>query len=188
MRRFLNALYLTSGYLAALQLVGICAIVVVQVIFNLIDRLASSFLGAAIGLIVPSYADFAGFFLAGSSFLALAYALRMGAHIRVSLVIHRLPPWAQRWVDVWCTGVAAGFCAFFTYFFARLVLESWNFNDLSPGIVPVPLWMPQSAMLLGAVILTIALIDDFVQAAQGRPPSYSGSAEQLLAQSEPPEH
>ena len=42
------------------------------------------------GYIVPSTDDLSGFFLAASSFLGLAYTLKKGGHIRVSLVIQRL--------------------------------------------------------------------------------------------------
>ena len=51
---------------------------------NLIDRISSLLTGQAIGLTIPSYADFTGFFLAASSFFALAHTHREGGHIRVS--------------------------------------------------------------------------------------------------------
>jgi len=42
------------------------------------------------------------------------------------------------------------------------VYESFIYNDLSSGMIAVPLWIPQSAMFLGLVILSISLIDDFI--------------------------
>ena len=91
LRRALDALYRLSGALAALFLVAICAIVLLQVGANCIDKIAEWTTGAPIGLVVPSYAEFAGFFLAASSFLALAWTLRHGGHIRVSLFVR--PRW-----------------------------------------------------------------------------------------------
>ncbi|MEI8632394.1 TRAP transporter small permease subunit [Vibrio sp. PP-XX7] len=41
--------------------------------------------GRWFGVIIPSSDDFAGFLLAASSFLGLAYTFRAGGHIRVSL-------------------------------------------------------------------------------------------------------
>ncbi len=63
--------------------------------------------------------------------------------------------------------------------------ESLKFNDLSAGMIAVPIWIPQSAMFAGLVILTIALIDEFVDVLKGNAPSYTGKGENLL-QGAPP--
>ena len=76
MRRLLDLIYRASGAVAALFLVAICVVVLLQVGANLIDALIKLFGGEPLGLVIPSYAEFAGFFLAGSSFFALAYTLR----------------------------------------------------------------------------------------------------------------
>ncbi|NNK14741.1 MAG: TRAP transporter small permease, partial [Desulfofustis sp.] len=91
MRKFLDSLYLASGWAAAFFIAAICSLVVAQVCLNLIDRISGLITGTAIGLTIPSYADFTGFFLAAASFLALAHTLRQGAHIRVTLLISHLP-------------------------------------------------------------------------------------------------
>ena len=62
MRSILNGLYKVSLNAAAGFIVAICAVVMAQVFLNLIDRLSSVFFGGAIGLTIPSYADFTGFF------------------------------------------------------------------------------------------------------------------------------
>ena len=78
--------------LAATFIAAICLLVFAQVLLNLVDRIAKMTTGAAIGLAIPSYADFTGFFLAASSFLALAYTLREGrAYPRVIIHPERWP-------------------------------------------------------------------------------------------------
>ena len=185
MRRALDLLYRVSGALAALFLVAICAIVLGQVGANLIDKIASLVTSRAIGLVIPSYAEFAGFFLASASFFALAYTLRAGGHIRVSLVIQHLGKKPRRGIELWCIAVAAALTTYFTVFMFLLVLESLEFGDVSPGMVPVPLWLPQSMMNLGLLVLTIALIDEFVCVLTGRAPSYEGTEDALLRESDP---
>jgi TRAP-type C4-dicarboxylate transport system permease small subunit len=39
---------------------------------------------------------------------------------------------------------------------------SYQLNDLSQGIVPLPLWIPQSAMGIGCTLLFIAMVDRLV--------------------------
>lgn len=175
MRRTLDWLYRASGALGAAFLVAICGIVLAQVGANVIDALAAWTTGGPIGLVIPSYADFAGFFLAASSFLALPYAMRHGSHIRVSLLIQGLGPSVRRWVEVWCCAVAAAMAGFSAFYMGSLAEESWRFGDVSPGLVAVPLWLPQAGMTLGLAILAIALIDDLVASLRGSAPSYQAA-------------
>lgn len=161
-RRLLDRIYRTSGALAAVFLVAIFVVVLIQVGANLINALSAAALRRSIGLSLPSYADFAGYSLAASTFLALAHTLRAGAHIRVSLVIDNVSGWRRRLVELWCAGCGTAVAGYFAYFTILMVADSFAFGDVSPGMVPIPLWLPQSAMALGLVILTIALADEFV--------------------------
>jgi len=172
MRKALDLVYRGSGILAATFLAAICLIVLAQVVANIIDAVAGWLTGSPIGLVIPSYAEFAGFFLAASSFLALAYALRAGAHIRVNLLIRHFSTGPRRGAELWCTGAGAVMAGYFAWYTVLLTAESLQYNDLSPGMIPVPLWIPQTAMAAGLIVLTIALVDSFVEVLRGRTPSY----------------
>jgi len=180
MRYLLDTLYKSSCWLAAASIGAICLLVVSQVMLNIVDRLSSVFLGSAIGLTIPSYSDFTGFLLAAASFLSLAHTLREGSHIRVVLVLGRLPEKVQRVAEVWCVGFAFSIAAYFTWFTAKLTLESYSYHDLSSGMIAVPIWIPQSFMLVGLVILSIALLDELITVVRGRDPSYMEKGENLL--------
>lgn len=176
MRSFLDRLYRFSGFLAAGLVVAICGVVVVQVAFNLIDKIATLAGAKAMGLVLPSYAEFAGYFLVGATFLALTDTLRHGGHIRVSLVTQKLNDRWRRAAEIWAYAAGAAMSAFFAYWAFVLVFQSWAFNDLSPGIVAVPIWIPQLPMALGLASLTICLVDQLVctlaePAASGQPSS-----------------
>lgn len=98
MRRVLDTLYRAAGGLAALFILAIVVLVFAQVGLNLADKITVGLTGKGLGVTIPSYADFTGFFLAAASFLALAYTLRAGGHIRVSLVTQALgSAAATRW-------------------------------------------------------------------------------------------
>ena len=181
MRRTLDRLYLWSGYTGAGFIAAICALVFAQVILNAIDRITKIFTGSAIGLTIPSYSDFTGFFLAAASFFALAYALREGAHIRVTLVIQHTSGKVRSAIEFLCVSLALAVSAYFCWFAALLTLEAFTYNDLSPGIIAVPIWIPQSSMVVGLAILSIALADDLVTLMRGQSPSYFDKGENLLA-------
>ncbi len=172
MRRVLDSLYRLSGAVAALFLLAICGTVLLQVGANMIDSTATLITGKPIGLVVPSYSEFTGYFLVASSFLALANALRSGSHIRVSLMIRGLPKGPRRLVELWCTAAGAVLSAYFAWFAIDMVMDSYRFNDVSPGIVAVPIWIPQSSMAVGLVIFVIALADEFAILLRGGTPGY----------------
>jgi TRAP-type C4-dicarboxylate transport system permease small subunit len=170
MRSFLDALYRWSLYLSALCLAAIAAMVGVQLAGRLIDG-ALHILGLpALGLVVLSLVEICGYLLAAASFLALAPTLKAGAHIRVTMVLSALSEPARRYVEVWAFGASAVASAYLTYHLANFARVSFLFNEVSSGVVRVPLGYPQAAMALGALILTIALIDEtWTVIARGRP-------------------
>ncbi len=184
MRKSLNRLYRLSGYLAAFFIFAICLVVIGQVALNLIDQLAGLLTGSAIGLTIPSYSDFTGFFLAAASFLALAYTLREGGHIRVTLFLLALPAGLRRAFEIWAVGLAAAATIYLSFYAIRLTHESFTYGDLSSGIVPVPIWIPQTSMTVGLIILSIALVDELFGLLTGKSPTYEGKGENLLAEAE----
>lgn len=163
MRKALDTLYTACGVAAALFLTAIFAIVLAQVFANSLDWVVARFSGTPIGLVVPSYAEIAGFFLAASSFLGLPYALRHGSHIRVTLVLMHLPLGLRKAFAVGVCFAGAAVSLYLAWYALQLVLESHEFGDLSPGLVAVPLWIPQIPIAIGACVLGIALIDSAVR-------------------------
>jgi TRAP-type C4-dicarboxylate transport system permease small subunit len=172
MRKSLDALYHGSGVLAGVFLVAIGIVVMLQVGANAVDAAIRMLTGEARGLLIPSYTDFTGFFLAASSFLALAYTLRSGGHIRVAMALHRATPRVRRAIEIWCAGCGLLLTGYATWFALLLVLESYQFGDMSTGMISVPLWIPQLAMLAGLAVLTVAFLDQFVTVARGGLPAY----------------
>jgi len=173
-RRALDGLYLSCGRLAACFLVAICALVTAQVLGNALDRLLLWTTGRQIGIAIPAYADFAGFFLSASTFLGLAYTLTHGEHIRVRLLLGRLPAAWQRAAELWCSGAAAVVSGIATAYTVVLAAESVEFGDTLPGMVAVPLAIPQAVMAFGLLVLTVAFADAFCALCRGGRPHYEG--------------
>ncbi len=56
---------------------------------------------------------------------------------------------------------------------------SFRFNEVSPGIIRVPLVYPQAAMAIGALVLTVALIDELVIVARGGRPTFRAAEDAI---------
>jgi len=168
MRRFLDGLYWAGGLLGCVFMVGIATMITAQIV------------GRIAGFQVPSADDISGYFMGASTFFALAYALRRGGHIRVELLLQRLGDRARRVFEVWCLGAASLLSGYAAWWCTFLTWESYELGDVSPGIVAIPLWLPQLSMCAGLILLTIAFIDDLVRVIAGGSASYRTAASTLL--------
>lgn len=165
MRNFLDRLYAISGAISAGLIALICILVTSQVVLNLVAKIG----GASISYTIPSYADFAGYFLAASSFLALAYTFMRGGHIRVTLLFNALGDGVTRlFAEIFSLIVCTATMIFATYYMALLVEQSYRFGDKSTGIISIPIWLPQLSVLIGLAIFSIALIDVLLQTIRAR--------------------
>ena len=160
----MDRLFSICGALAAFFLAGICVLVLAQVV------------GRLMGIAIPSADEFAGYCLSASSFLALGYALRSNSHIRVTLILDRLPDHRRRLVEGACVLGGLALSLYITVNTAEMVYYSLAFGDLTQGLVPVPLWIPQSGMMLGVTVLTLAFAADAVRVLRGLDPTYLVSA------------
>jgi len=150
MRKALDLLYNAAGYLAAFFMVGILLMVLASVV------------GRIVGFNLRGSDAYAGYCMAAASFLALAHTLKRGEHIRVTLFLDRFGGRLRRPLELWSHAAGTFFCAALAWFSVRLVLQSHEFNDISQGNDATPLWIPQIGMAVGAVVLLVAMLDDFV--------------------------
>lgn len=150
LRKFLDFLYTAAGVLAGLCLIAILFLIVIQM------------LARWTGEVFPGAPDYAGYAMAAASFLAFANALNKGSHIRVSIVLNALGRRARWFLEIWCFAIATAVAWYVSYFTYRMLGFAIKFNDVSQGQDATPLWIPQSAMLIGMIILAIALTDNLI--------------------------
>lgn len=166
-RRALDHLYLWSGYAAAFFLAAIAATIVAQIV------------GRFFGVAIDS-TESAGFSMAASTFLGLAHTFKQGSHIRVTLLIGLAKGRLRQAIELWAVGFAAAGMGYLSYWAADLVYYSWVFHEISPGLLAVPFWIPRLAMAVGAAILTIAMVDEFVRVLLGAVPAYEANVESVF--------
>lgn len=177
--RILDRLYLASGVIAAVFMVIILVIIILQ----MIARWSSiSFQGST---------EFAGYAMAATSFFAFAYALNRGSHIRVSILLN-INRFTRKWVDAYAMLIAAVTATYFARYAVKTNFISEMLNDRTQGQdqvpewllafvsmfgtwptgwgelwatagsewVYTPVWLPQLPMSLGTILLAIALWDN----------------------------
>ena len=53
-----------------------------------------------------------------------------------------------------------------------MTYDLFRFNDMTQGVLAVPLWIPQLGYSGGLVILLIAFVDELIHVARGGEPRY----------------
>ena len=156
MRRLLNGLYDTAAWLAALCMIGVLAMVLLSIVSR------------QLGFHVAGTDAYAGYAMAAAGFLALAHTLKRNEHIRVTLILGRLKGKARHALEIWAHTAGVLLAGLFAFYSVRLAWVSRTINDISTSNDATPLWIPQLAMAVGAVVLLIALVDDWVLELRGQ--------------------
>lgn len=156
MRKALNALYDGAGFLAALFMIGCLTMVMMSIG------------GRLLGFHLRGTDAYAGYCMAAAGFLALAHTLKRGEHIRVTLLVERMGAKGKRAMAIIAHAIALFFSGVFAYYTTRLVWVSREMNDISQANDATPLWIPQIGMAIGAAILFIAILDEFILVISGK--------------------
>ena len=128
--------------------------------------------GRPLGINLPAGDDFAAWCMAATAFLGLAHTFRHGEMIRVGLLIDLFGGKTRRAIEIACLIVGCGFIGYFAWHAAVMNYQTWLFNDMSTGVIVVPLWIPQLGYSGGLVILLIAFVDELIHVLRGNDPRY----------------
>ena len=148
----LDVIYRIGGAASGALLVLLCGLV----LYSILARLVGFYAGGA--------TDVAGYVMATSTFLALAYTFRTQGHIRVALLIQSFSGPNRRAIEVVCLGIMSAITCFVAYYLARLAHDSWSFGERSEGADAILIWIPQLPVAIGALLLAVSVTHTLVQA------------------------
>ena len=143
--KFLNSFYKFSGYLAAIFLILILGTIVLGITSRIF------------GFYIRGLSEYSGYCMAASTFFALAYTFGEGGHIRITLFIEKLNKKFRKIFEIWCLTVASIFSGYISFYFAKMLVISFKFKERSEGADEILIWIPQSPLALGSIILFICI-------------------------------
>lgn len=169
MRRFLDRLYLWSGYLSALFIVAICVAMVGQSILR------------ELGVRTGAVNDVVSWFCAAAAFFTMAHAFKHGDFVRVTLMLESASPANRRRLELVSLFIGSMATAYLAWSACLFTYESWEFNDMAQGMLPMPLWIPQLSFAFGAVLLWVAVVDELQLVMRGETPTFVRAVEERHA-------
>lgn len=110
-------------------------------------------------------AEYAGYLLAATVYLGLAWTFRNGGFIRVELLHGAIMGRAAAIVNFVIAGIATATLVIYTYYIFNFVVFTEASGATSIFITRTPLWIPMVVMPVGSVLLTWAMFSTMLRAA-----------------------
>ena len=148
--RNLNKLYKFSGYIAAIFLI----LVAVFILIGISSRI--------FGFYIRGLAEYSGYCMASASFFSLAYTFVEGGHIRITLFLEKLSGIKKKLIEIWCLGVASFFSGYLSFYFIKMLIISYKFQERSEGADEILIWIPQMSVAIGSTIFFISVFHQLI--------------------------
>ena len=156
---------LDKVYVAAAVLGAVCvALIAVLMVFQS--------LGREFGMNTGATNDIVSWLCAAAAFLTMAHAFKHGDFVRVTLVLEKVSAKTRRAMELVSLAIALVAVAYLAWWACRFTYQSYEFNELAQGLLPLPIWIPQMSFALGSVLLLVAVLDEFVIVVRGGVPTF----------------
>ena len=143
---YLKALYRLSGYAAAIFLVLVATFILTGIASRIF------------GCYIRGLAEYSGYCMAAASFFALAYTFVEGGHIRITLFLEKLSGFKKKIIETWCFFIASFFSGYLAFYFIKMLIISYKFQERSEGADEILIWIPQASVAIGSTIFFLSVI------------------------------
>jgi TRAP-type C4-dicarboxylate transport system permease small subunit len=111
---------------------------------------------------VPMSYEVGAFMLVFIVFMGLAYSQRQKAHIRVEILTLRMPPKGRAIMDLFAytLGILIYGAIFYETF--KWSYHSFEIGEYVAGLINIPKWPSQFAMVFGALLLSLQFLSDWI--------------------------
>ena len=150
--RNLNKLYKISGFIAAFFLI----LVAVFILIGISSRI--------FGFYIRGLAEYSGYCMAAASFFALAYTFVEGGHIRITLFLEKLSGFKKKLIEIWCLSMASFFSGYLAFYFIKMLIISYKFQERSEGADEILIWIPQTSVAIGSIIFSLSVFHHLILA------------------------
>ena len=114
------------------------------------------------GFYIRGLAEYSGYCMAASSFFALSYTFVNGGHIRITLFLEKISHSMKNILEIWCLTVASLFSGFLAFYFIKMLIISYKFQERSEGADEILIWIPQSCVAVGSFIFFICVLHQLI--------------------------
>ena len=156
LNNFLNKIYKFSGYIAAFFLILVATFILVGISSRIF------------GFYIRGLSEYSGYCMAASSFFALAYTFVEGGHIRITLFLEKISGNKKKYLENWCLIIASFFSGYLAFYFIKMLIISYKFQERSEGADEILIWIPQTSVAIGSSIFFICIFHKLILTNQNK--------------------
>jgi len=108
--------------------------------------------------------EFSAYMLVALSYLGLAYTWKQGGHVRISLLVSRLPSGISSWIRVIVLILIFIFMIELDRAGYKMIVYALKINLRSQTFFTFPLFWPQLTVFIGFILLTLLLFVEIARA------------------------
>ena len=146
----LRKLYNFSGFIAAFFLIFVAVFILIGISSRIF------------GFYIRGLTEYSGYCMAAASFFALAYTFIEGGHIRITLFLEKVSKTKKIFLEKWCLIIATYFSGYLAYYFIKMLIISYKFQERSEGADEILIWIPQTSVALGSTIFFICVAHQLI--------------------------
>ena len=150
LNNFLYKIYKFSGYIAAFFLILVAAFILIGISSRIF------------GFYIRGLAEYSGYCMAASSFFALAFTFVEGGHIRITLFLEKISGNKKKYLENWCLVIATFFSGYLAFYFIKMLIISYKFQERSEGADEILIWIPQTSVAIGSSIFFICIFHKLI--------------------------
>ena len=146
----LKKIYILSGFIAA----GFLILIALFILVGISSRI--------FGFYIRGLAEYSGYSMAAASFFALSYTFVEGGHIRITLFLEKVGKAKKNIMELWCLILGTFFSGYLAFYFIKMLIISYKFQERSEGADEILIWIPQSSVAIGSIIFFISVLHHFI--------------------------
>lgn len=102
--------------------------------------------------------ELSSWLLVGIAFMGLAYTLKTGGHVRVTLVSSRLAPRGQNLLEIVLCGIGLAFTTYLATYIFRGMLSTYTMNVRGLSVLEPPIYVIWVAAFIGLCFFSLQFV------------------------------
>jgi len=149
------------------QVVGVSAQLGGWLLSILMLSLIVDFVSRGIFMPVPGVGEVSVFVMVACVYLGIAYCEQLKGHVKVELIISRLPPRLRGMINLFNYFMILLMVAVVSYAACQSALYSYHTKEAVAGHIPLPVYPVKFAIVIGVVLYWVQLLLNTVEEFRG---------------------
>lgn len=136
-----------GAYLSALFMVLIVVLISVEIVLRTFFK-TSTYISS----------EYSGYLMVAVVLAGLSYTLRTDGHIRITVLLVKLPSQLQRYLEAAAMLLALLITGFICYHALQMAVDAYTYEMTADSISQTPLYLPQALIPIGLLGLCVQLL------------------------------